>query len=65
MFGNLDIKNLFYGFFDSLYPWIAEFDNFPGVGKDNMIVVTVKIRFFVLRLVLPKLVLSYQSAFQQ
>ena len=60
MFSNFNIKNLFYCLFDTLYPGIAKFYDFSGIGKYNMIVLPVKIRFFVLGLILTELMLSNQ-----
>lgn len=65
MFFNFYIKNLFNGLFYRLYSWVAEFNDFSCIGKYYMIVISIEIRFLVLCLVLAKLVLSYQSAFQE
>ncbi len=64
MVGNFNIKNLFNGFFDGVYPRVAKLDHL-SIGKDNVVVVPVKIRFFVMGLVLPKLMFANQPAFQQ
>lgn len=58
MFGYFYIKHFFYGLLNGLNTWIAKFYHFAGISKDHMIVLPVEIRFFILRLVLPKLVLS-------
>ena len=64
MFGDLDIKNLFYRFFDRLDPWIAEFDHF-AIFQDHVIVLPVKIGLFVMCLIFPKLMFANQAALQQ
>lgn len=64
MLFNFNIKNLFDSLLNALDPGIAKFNNFSGVGKYDMIVLAVKIRFFVLGLVLPELMLSHKPAFQ-
>ena len=64
MLFNLNIKNLLYCLLNALYPGITKFDHFPGIGKYDVIVLAVKIRFFVLGLILPELMLSYKPAFQ-
>ena len=51
-------ENFFYGLFDGLNARIAEFDDFAGVGHDDVIVLLVEIRFFVMRLVLSELVFA-------
>lgn len=65
MIMNVDVKDVFYGFFNGLYPGIAKFNNLPGIRENYMIVLPVKIRFFVLRQVLSELVFSHQSAFKE
>lgn len=65
MFRNINIKYFFYRLFYALYPWIAKFDHFSCVCKDNMIVLPVKIGFFILGLILAKLMFSYQSTIQK
>lgn len=60
-----DIENFFYRLFDRLDTRIAELHDLTGVRKYDMIVLPVKIRFFVVCLVLAKLVLSCQPAFQK
>ena len=64
MFFDLNIKNFFDGLFDTLDAGIAKLDHLPGIGKYDMIMLTVKIRFLVLCLVLPELVFSNQPALQ-
>ena len=61
MFRNIYIKDVFDGFFDGLYPWIAKLNNF-SVTQDQMVVLLVEIRLFVMRLILAKLVLAHQPA---
>src|SRR5690606_1288594 len=64
MVGYFYIKNLFNGFFYAVYPRVTKLDHFT-VCKDYVIVVPVKIRFFVVRLVLPKLMFAHQTTFQK
>ena len=59
---DINIENFFNGFFDVLYSGITKFFDFSGVGKNNMVVLAIKIGFFVLSLVFSKLVFSNQSA---
>ena len=54
-----NIENLLYGFFYRLYPGITKFNNFPRIGQDYVIMLPVKIRFFILCLILAKLVLAH------
>ena len=51
-------ENFFDSFFDGLNARVAELDDFAGVGHDDVIVLLVEIRFFVMRLVLPELVFA-------
>lgn len=60
---NIDIKNLFYGLLDRLDSRVAEFNNLTRISQDDVIVIPVKVRFFVLGLVLAKLMLSNQGTF--
>ena len=62
---NFNVKNLFYRFFDRLYPWVAKLDNLPGIGHDDMVMLLVEVGFFIMALVLAKLVPSNQAAFQK
>lgn len=62
---NLDIKNIFYCFFDVLNTWVTKFFDFPGIGEYDMIVLAIKIRFFVVRLIgTSKLMFANQSALE-
>lgn len=61
----IDIKNFFYGFFYLLDSGITKFFDLTRIGVDKMVVLVVKIRFFVLRLIFSKLVFSNQSTLQQ
>lgn len=61
MLFNLDIKNFLDGLFDTLDPGITKLDNLAGIGKYDVIVLPVKIRLFILSLILSKLMFSYQS----
>lgn len=62
---NFNVKNLFYSFFDGLYPWVTKLDNLPGISHNDMVMLPVEVGFFIMALVLAKLVPSYQAAFQQ
>src|SRR5690606_32318950 len=64
MVGYFYIKNLFNGFFYAVYPGVTKFNNFT-ISEDYVVVVLVKIRFFVVRLVLPKLMFANQTTFQK
>lgn len=65
MIGDLDVENFFYGLFDRLDTGVTEFHNFPGIGKNYVVVLPVEIGFFILGLILAKLVFSHKFAFQQ
>jgi len=62
---NFYTKNFFYGLLNALYPWVAKLDNLAGIGHDNVVVLLIKVRFFIMALVLAKLVTPYEAAFQQ
>lgn len=62
---DLDIKNLLNRFFDVFDSWITKFYHLPCIGHDDMVVLFVKIGFFVVGLILTKLMSSHQSAFQK
>lgn len=64
MVGYFNIKNLFYGFFYVVNPRVAKLNHF-AIGENNVVVVAVKIRFFIVCLVLAKLVFAHQAAFQK
>lgn len=61
----LNVEHFLYGLFYGLDTGIAEFHNFTGIGKYHVVVLPVKIRFFVMRLVLAELMFSGQAAFQK
>ena len=63
MIVDFDIKNFLYCFFYILNSGVTKLLNLAGVGENDMIVLTIKIGLFVLRLVFPKLVFSHQSTF--
>ncbi len=65
MIMNFNTKNLLNGFFDTLYPWVAKLNYFAGIGHNNVVMLLIKIRFFVMALVLAKLVPAYKAALQQ
>lgn len=62
---DLDVEDFLDCFFDGLDARIAEFDDFAGVGHDDVVVLFVKIRLFIMRLVLTELVFAHQAAVQQ
>lgn len=62
---NVDIKNFFYGFFYRLDPRIAELNDLTGIGKNDVVMLPVEVRFFIMSLVLAELVLSNQSTLQK
>lgn len=62
---DLDIKNFFNCLFDDLDPWVAKFNDFAGIGHYNMVVLLIEVRFFIVRLVLSKLMLSDKRAIKQ
>ena len=65
MGADLNVKHLFNSLFNGLDPGITEFNDFSRICKNDMVMVAVKIRFLVLCLVISKLVLSHQPAFQK
>ncbi len=62
---DLYIENILHRFLDGLDPGIAEFNDLAGVGHNDMVVLPVKVGFFVVRLALAKLVLANKFRFQQ
>ena len=62
---DLDIEDVLDGLLDHLDARVAELDDFARVGHDDVIVLLVEIRFLVMRLVLPELVLADKRAIQQ
>ena len=48
MIVDLDVKDLFDGLLDILDPGVAEFDHLAGIGQDDVVVLFVKVRFFVM-----------------
>ncbi len=62
---DLDVEHLFDGFFYRLYPRIAKLYDFARIGKNYMVMLAIKVRFFILCLILPELMLSNQLTFQQ
>ena len=65
MIANINVKNFFYGFLYCLNTRVAKLHNLTRIGKDYVVVLTVKIRFLVIRLVLSKLMFAHQTTFQQ
>ena len=63
MIVDFDIKDFLYCFFYILNSGVTELLNLARVSENDMIVLTIKIGLFVLRLVFPKLVFSHQSTF--
>jgi len=62
---DLNIKNLLNGFFNRLDARVTKLNHLARVGHDDVVVILVKIRFLVMRLVLPKLVFADQCAIKQ
>lgn len=62
---NFNTKNFLYRFFNGLYPWVAKLDNLAGIGHYDVVMLLIKIRLFIVALVLPELVAAHQAAFQQ
>lgn len=62
---DFDIENFLNRLFDRLDARIAKFDDFARIGHDDMVVVFIEIRFLVMRLVVPKLVLAHERAIEQ
>ena len=62
---NFDAKNFFYRCFDRLNPRVAKFDYFARIGKYDMVVLFVKIRFFVMCLLIAELMFPNQFCVQQ
>jgi len=62
---DIDIEYFLHCLFDSLYSGIAKFDYLTCIGHYDMIVLFIEIRFLVMSLILSKLVLAYQTGFQQ
>ena len=60
----LYIKNFFYGFFYLLDSWVTKLFDLSCIGIDKMIVLVIEIGFFVLCLILSKLMLPNQTAIQ-
>lgn len=60
-----DIEDFLDRFFDGLDARVAEFDHFARIGHDDVVVLLVEIRLFVVRLVLPELVLADERAIQK
>src|SRR5690606_41601177 len=60
---NIDSEIIFNRFFNRLNSRFTKFDYFSRIGNDNVIVLFVEVRFFVMSLVLRELVFSNQSAF--
>lgn len=60
-----DVENFFDGLLDGLNSRIAELEHFTGIGHDDVIVLFVEIRFFVVGLILAELVFADQLAIEQ
>lgn len=58
-------KNFLNRLFDGLYPWVAKLYYLTAIRHDDVVVLLVKIRLFIVALVLSELVAAYQAAFQQ
>src|SRR5690606_27701421 len=62
---NLNAKNFFDGSFDRLNSRVTKLNDFTGIGKDNMVVLTGKITLFVMSLLFSKLMFTNQFCDQQ
>lgn len=62
MVKNFEVLCFFYHFLNAVKSWIAELYHLVAFGANEVIVLAAWIRFFELRLVLPKLMLGYQIA---
>jgi len=62
---DIDIEYILHCLFYSLNSGIAKFDYLSGIGHYDMIVLLVEIGFFIMRLILSKLMLANQTGFQQ
>lgn len=65
MVRDLNAENVFNRLLDGLDARVAEFDHLARIGHDDVVVLLVEIRFFVMRLVLAELVFAHQSAVEQ
>src|SRR5690606_20833958 len=65
MMKNLKMKNLLSGLLNVLDTGIAEFDHLVAIRTNQVIVLFIAVRLFVLRQVLSKLMLAYQVTFHQ
>src|SRR5690606_8607945 len=52
-------------FFNGLYPRVAKFNYLASISKNKVVVLFVKIRFFIMSLILPELMTSHQTTFEQ
>jgi len=58
-------KDLFQSLLDAVQTRIAKFNYFAAVGHDDVVVLLVEIRLFIMRLILAKLMSAHQAAFEQ
>ena len=62
---DFDIENFFNRLFDIFNSRITEFNHFTCVSQNDMIMLFVEIRFFIMCLILTKLMAPDQTAFQE
>lgn len=56
---DIDLEKFFYSGFDLLNSWIAKFNHFTGVCKDQVVVLFGCMGFFKLRDIFAKLVFAH------
>ena len=62
---NINIKNIFNSFFYLLDSGVTKLLYLSTVSKYNVIMLVVKIRFFILSLTTSKLMFSYKTTIEQ
>lgn len=62
---DFDVEYFFNRLFDIFNSRITEFDHFARIGQNDVVMLFVEIRFFVMGLILTKLMASYKAAFQE
>lgn len=65
MIRDVDVEYFLHCLFDGLNSGVAKFDYFSSIGHDDVVVLLVEVRFFIMRLILSKLVFANQTGFQQ
>src|SRR5690625_5057493 len=62
---NIQFKNFFNGFFNRFNAWITKFNYLACISQNHMIMLSIKIRFFILCLIFSELMFSNQTTFQK